>query len=179
MLVRLGSLVAFVALAATAPARGNAKPDDEVEPRISVGAGVGFPQLLHLHIGVWVVPQLSIDTRAWVFPGPFGDAHGADAALTGHLFEGRDKLLLQVGAARLFDERPDMRNAQFVAVGWERRWICWDVRLAGGLMLARTSDDRIVDGEVVRDTNAVILPTITLTLSRRFPAPSCDSAAPR
>lgn len=154
----------------------SAEEPEEVQPRVSAGIGLGLPQLFHAQLGVWLTPRLSVDARTWVIPGLIGSStYGVEGAVTGHLFEGKHRLLLQAGGLWMPRERADLNKAPFLAVGWERRGECIDFRLASGLMLVRYSDDHVTESEVIRDSRSTVFPMFTLTWVRRIPSNCNDS----
>lgn len=172
---RLWAATALVA-AMLAPANARAGDDGYVAPRVSLGAGLGFPEVFHLYAGLWVVPYFSIDVRGFAIAGTASRVFGADGAATVHLFpRSRHGLMLQLGTARVFtDPRAERSFWPYVNVGWERRSRCWDLRIAGGVMRRQYVDDAIIDGMPVDDIHNSLIPMITVTAVRRGPAPRCS-----
>jgi len=152
--------------------------DDYIAPRVSLGAGLGFPEIFHLHAGLWVVPQLSVDVRGFAIAGNAARVYGADGAVTVHLFpRSRYGAMLQLGTARVFtDPRAQRSFWPYAAVGWERRSRCWDLRIAAGVMRREYIDETVVDNMVVDDVDRSLIPMITVTAVRRGPSPRCTPA---
>lgn len=169
----------LVALALTVPTSvGHAEdPVRPVRPVFGVGAGVGFPEVAHLDVGAWIVPHLSIDLRLFKVPGfAYDDVNGVALALTAHFFvDGRDGLMVQGGGVRAFDSDHDY-VVPIALVGWERRWTCWDLRLAGGVFFGKARTTAYVDGELIERFDSEPWPMFTMTLIRRLPAPSCPES---
>jgi hypothetical protein len=134
-------------------------------PRVTIGAGTGFPEWLHADASIWLLPTWSIDGRAATFLLDGGLVEGGTTlhlpAAPWRRGESRRSLLLHVAVGGIRYEEEDLAGFP------DDRLDSMTVRVGFGYgVLSESSDRRLLFG-VWHDVNAT-LPVLTYTWSARL-----------